>query len=116
MYTASIFMALMSCLESKVTKGENLTNQKIGFCAYGSGSKSKVFEGIVQSSYKEVVEKFELFPTLEQRQAIDLETYEKLHDKQLATPIAKHNQNFVLDKIADEPITLKGARFYKWVD
>jgi hydroxymethylglutaryl-CoA synthase len=116
MYTASIFMALMSCLESKLLKGENLTNQRIGFCAYGSGSKSKVFEGIIQSQYKEVVEKFGLFSTLEQRKAIDLDSYEKLHDKQQTTPIVEYHQNFVLDKIAHEPITLKGARFYKWAD
>lgn len=116
MYTASIFMALMSCLESKVTKGENLTNQKIGFCAYGSGSKSKVFEGVVQNQYKEVVEKFGLFANLASRKPITLDTYEKLHDKEQTSPVDSHKQKFVLDRIADEPIMLKGARFYRWID
>ena len=63
MYTASIFMALMSCLEIKHAKGEELTNQKIGFCAYGSGSKSKVFEGIIQKDYAKVVDTFKIFAT-----------------------------------------------------
>jgi hydroxymethylglutaryl-CoA synthase len=114
MYTASIFMALMSCLESKLAKGEDLTNQKIGFCAYGSGSKSKVFEGIIQAQYKQVVEKFGLFSDLALRKSISLDVYEKLHDRQQTTPIEAHKENFVLKNIALEPVTLKGARFYGW--
>jgi hydroxymethylglutaryl-CoA synthase len=114
MYTASIFMALMSCLETQYNDNQAISNQKIGFCAYGSGSKAKVFQGIVQPTYKEIVAKFNLFATLNQRKAIDMESYEKLHDKQQITPLTTAKQRFVLAKIATEPITLKGARFYEW--
>ena len=36
------FMALMSTLESDLQEGTDLTGKRIGFFAYGSGSKSKV--------------------------------------------------------------------------
>jgi hydroxymethylglutaryl-CoA synthase len=115
MYTASIFMALMSCLETKFAKGENLANQKVGFCAYGSGSKSKVFEGVIQANYGEVVEKFALFADLALRKPISLEDYEKLHDKEQITKLGIHKDSFVLSTIiAQEPETLRGARFYEW--
>jgi hydroxymethylglutaryl-CoA synthase len=45
MYTASIFMALLSALQTSFNENEDLTEKEIGFLAYGSGSKSKVFVG-----------------------------------------------------------------------
>ena len=112
MYTASIFMALMSCLEKKLEKNEVLEDQKIGFCAYGSGSKSKVFEGILQKEAKEIVGKFNVFSSLENREPIRLEDYERLHDKALSLPLGSEKVGFVLSEIAEEPITLFKARFY----
>jgi hydroxymethylglutaryl-CoA synthase len=44
MYTASIFMALLSALQTSFNENEDLTEKEI-FLAYGSGSKSKVFVG-----------------------------------------------------------------------
>ncbi|WP_375561332.1 hydroxymethylglutaryl-CoA synthase [Bernardetia sp. OM2101] len=118
MYTASIFMALMSCLEMKLVnnneENECLENQKIGFCAYGSGSKSKVFEGILQSTAKEIVEKFDVFSTLKNRKSISLDSYEKLHDKTQTTPLANQKEGFVLSEIKAEPKTLAKARFYSY--
>lgn len=114
MYTASIFMALMSCLEKKLEKEEQLENQKIGFCAYGSGSKSKVFEGVLQKNAAEIIEKFEVFSTLKDRKAIDLENYECLHDKTLSIPLHQENENFVLSEIKSEPEVLADARFYAY--
>lgn len=117
MYTASIFVALMSCLEMKLSNNEenqSLENQKIGFCAYGSGSKSKVFEGVLQSNAKEIIEKFNVFSTLKLRQAIDIDTYEKLHDKTQKTPLAQQKNGFVLSQIKQEPETLAKARFYSF--
>ena len=117
MYTASIFMALMSCLEMKLNTNEenqSLENQKIGFCSYGSGSKSKVFEGILQASAKEIIEKFKVFSTLKLRKAIDIEVYEKLHDKTQKIPLAHKKNGFVLAEIKQEPKTLAHARFYSY--
>lgn len=117
MYTASIFMALMSCLEMKLSKDDekdNLENQKIGFCAYGSGSKSKVFEGILQKEAKTIIEKFNVFSTLKLRQAIDIDSYEKLHDKTQTISLSNLKEGFVLSEIKQEPETLAKARFYSY--
>jgi len=118
MYTASIFMALMSCLEMKLVDNEgdeHLENQKIGFCAYGSGSKAKVFEGVLQSNAKEIIEKFNVFSMLKLRQAIEMDVYEKLHDKTQTVPLAQQKEGFVLSKIRQEPETLSKARFYSYL-
>lgn len=118
MYTASIFMALMSCLEMKSVNNEgdeNLENQKIGFCAYGSGSKSKVFEGVLQKNAKEIIEKFGVFSTLKLRQSIDIDTYEKLHDKTQKNLLSNKKEGFVLSEIKQEPETLAKARFYSFL-
>lgn len=112
MYTASIFMALMSSLAAKFERGEDLSNQTVGFCAYGSGSKSKVFEGIVQPTYQNIVASFQVFEDLAKRQAIDTATYEQLHDKKLSSPIHNKEAKFVLQGILSEPVTLAGARKY----
>ncbi|MFY7787717.1 MAG: hydroxymethylglutaryl-CoA synthase family protein, partial [Thermoflexibacteraceae bacterium] len=112
MYTASIFMALMSSLALKFGRGEDLTQQTIGFCAYGSGSKSKVFEGVIQPNYREIVDKFALFEQLNQRQAITVQTYEQLHDKTLRQSISSPTGKFILQAILNEPVTLAGARKY----
>jgi hydroxymethylglutaryl-CoA synthase len=112
MYTASIFMGLMSCLETHLAAGHDLAGQQIGFCAYGSGSKSKVFAGTIRPGYREVVGQFGVFAGLAGRQAIGLDDYEHLHDKTLPQPISPHSGQFVLASIATEPATLRGARHY----
>lgn len=55
--------------------------------AYGSGSKSKVFEGTIQPSWASKVEGIQLFEYLENRTPIDLETYENLHRSKLDQPV-----------------------------
>ncbi|MBN09104.1 MAG: hydroxymethylglutaryl-CoA synthase, partial [Flavobacteriaceae bacterium] len=47
MYTASIFMSLLSMLTKALNDKKELKNHKIGFISYGSGSKAKIFEGTV---------------------------------------------------------------------
>jgi hydroxymethylglutaryl-CoA synthase len=79
LYTGSIFMSLMSTLEADLKEGIDLTDAGFGFFAYGSGSKSKVFQGEVKIMWKDRVEKFDLQSILEKRQAIGKETYAALH-------------------------------------
>jgi hydroxymethylglutaryl-CoA synthase len=113
MYTASIFMALLSALEVALKNGEELAGKEIGFLSYGSGSKSKVFAGKVGENWKQVVEKLNIFETLKQRTSIDFETYEKLHRKQLETSVNKNWKGFGLVKIEKENPVLVGARYYE---
>ncbi|MBO6605209.1 hydroxymethylglutaryl-CoA synthase family protein [Psychroserpens sp.] len=87
MYTASIFMALLSYLSESFKKNANIEGNKVGLIAYGSGSKSKVFEGTIQPSWASKVEGIQLFEYLENRTPIDLETYENLHRSKLDQPV-----------------------------
>jgi len=113
MYTASIFMALLSALEVSLKNGEELAGKEIGFLSYGSGSKSKVFAGKVGDNWKQVVAKLNIFETLQQRTPIDFETYEKLHRKQLETSVNQNWKGFGLVKIEKENPVLVGARYYE---
>ena len=114
MYTASIFMALLSALQTSFNENENLTDQKIGFLAYGSGSKAKVFTAKISKNWKEIVGKWNLFEVLSQRQKIDFETYEKLHRKQLKISVQENYSGFGLDKMEIEDPLSYGARFYSF--
>ena len=113
MYTASIFMALLSALEVSLKNREELAGKEIGFLSYGSGSKSKVFAGKVGNDWKQVVAKLNIFETLQQRTPIDFETYEKLHRKQLETSVNQNWKGFGLVKIEKENPVLVGARYYE---
>ncbi len=110
LYTASIFMSFMSMLESELIENKDISKEKIGFCAYGSGSKSKVFEGIIQDSWQEVVINFEIFKTLEKRNAIDFTTYENLHNGKLTSSVKKP-KGFYLESISEDE-KLYGVRTY----
>jgi hydroxymethylglutaryl-CoA synthase len=107
-------LALLSALDEAYLKNEDLTDQKIGFLAYGSGSKSKCFEGFILPSWKEVMAKQNLFDTLENRKAISFAEYEQLHTKKLNTPLSKNPNKFILEKIEQTQINLTGARYYSY--
>jgi hydroxymethylglutaryl-CoA synthase len=115
-YTGSIFLGLLSTLSYHVQQNSTLTNQKVGFIAYGSGSKSKVFEASLSSEWKSQVEKISLFEHLGKCHEIDFETYEKLHKKELKQSVLKPKKEFVLDYIENENPVLIGARYYKFMD
>ncbi len=111
LYTASIFMALMSTFASDFNENSQLTGKRFGFVAYGSGSKSKVFEGIVQEGWAEVAGHFRLFEKLSERRAIDYGTYEKLHRYELSQPVFPQEGRFALHSVGEDGVTL-GARYY----
>lgn len=113
LYTGSIFLGMLSGLSVLATQEADLVNEKIGFIAYGSGSKSKVFEGTLQSDWKTQIAKVNLFSYLENRKEIDFETYEQLHKKELSTAVGQP-QGFILDSIEKENPVLIGARYYRY--
>jgi hydroxymethylglutaryl-CoA synthase len=114
MYTASIFMAMLSALQTSFNENEELKGQEIGFLGYGSGSKSKVFAGKVSENWKSVVAKWNLFEELKNRTAVNFETYEKLHRKQLNESVNKNFKGFGLKYVELENPVLKGARYYHY--
>lgn len=113
-YTGSIFLGLLSTLCYHFQQKSDLTNAKFGFIAYGSGSKSKVFEAEVSSEWQKQIAKADLFETLENSTAIDFTTYEKLHKKELKQSIITPKNEFYLDSIEKENPVLVGARYYKF--
>ena len=115
LYTASIFLALMSTLESDLEEGNDLSGRRIGFFGYGSGSKSKVFEAVVQPEWKQIVQQFGLFGALAQRREIDYNTYEKLHRGQPSHSIASPPGGFALVDVATDHAHI-GTRTYRWVE
>lgn len=116
MYTASVFMALLSALQTSFNENEELSGQEIGFLAYGSGSKSKVFAGKIAGNWKSVVSKWNLFENLKNRTAIDFGTYEKLHRKQLEKSVNPGYKGFGLQSVETENPVLTGARYYGYRD
>ena len=116
LYTGSIFMGLLSTLAHFYDTKKEVVGEKFGFLAYGSGSKSKVFEGIIQENWKEAIGKISLFETLAKSQEIDFETYERLHKKEQKQAVKSPKKEWILDRIETEIPNLIGARYYKWVD
>lgn len=116
LYTGSIFMGLLSTLAHFYDTKKEITSEKFGFLAYGSGSKSKVFEGTIQPEWKSAISNVALFETLENSFEIDFETYEKLHKKEQKQSIQEPKNEWILDRIETEIPNLIGARYYKWVD
>ena len=112
LYTASIWLGLMSTLESDLQEQSDLEKKTFGFVAYGSGAKSKVFEGIVQKNWKEVVDKFGVFAFISNRKPITYEEYIALHTRTKTESIAPQKGRFGLESIGTEGVTL-GARYYE---
>ena len=116
LYTGSIFMGFLSTLAHFYESKTELSNQKFGFLAYGSGSKSKVFEGTIQPNWAQAISNVNLFQTLEKSYEIGFETYEKLHKKEQKSSVQSPKSEWILDKIENENPNLIGARYYKWID
>jgi len=111
MYTASIFMSLLSSLECAIDKNKNITNKKIGFISYGSGSKAKIFEGTIQRNWAEKISSLKLFDGLNKRKKISIETYEKLHRRKVNSNINNNDGIIKLNKISEGEFT-QGLRNY----
>tara|TARA_A100000164_G_scaffold199230_1_gene176878 strand:- start:2719 stop:4161 length:1443 start_codon:yes stop_codon:yes gene_type:complete len=111
MYTASIFMSLISSLIEAITNNKDFENKKIGFISYGSGSKAKIFEGTIQKNWIEKVKNLNLFENLNNRKKISVETYEKLHKSKIASNINNNDGIIKLSKISNAEFT-EGLRNY----
>ena len=116
LYTGSIFMGLLSTLAHFYDTEKEISGSKFGFLAYGSGSKSKVFEGTIQKDWKLAMADVNLFETIEKSYEIDFETYNKLHKKEQKISVITPKTEWLLDRIENEIPNLIGARYYKWVD
>ena len=114
-YTGSIFLALMSTMESDLTEGVEMEGKHVGLCGYGSGAKAKIFEGIIQPDWKEVAKEFYLFERLNNRTPLDKDTYEKLHRGSQKQSVVMPSSEFALVAVGGEGV-LEGQRKYSWID
>ena len=115
MYTGSIFLGMLSTLCYHFQNETEIQDKKFGFIAYGSGSKSKVFEAQVEANWKSAIKKVPLFETLDNSTEIDFGTYISLHKKERNHSVLQPKNEFVLDFIEKENPVLVGARYYKFV-
>lgn len=111
MYTASIFMSLISSLVDAANNDKKFEDKKIGFISYGSGSKAKIFEGTVQKNWIKKINTIKLFDGLNKRKKISIDIYEKLHNRKITSNINNNDGVIKLNKISDGEFT-EGLRNY----
>ncbi len=88
-YTASIFLALISDLYYAWKHKEN--RDSVLFFAYGSGSKSKVFAGNMVNGWEDVISSWNIEEQLSRREKIDFQTYVDIRLHRLNSPVAARN-------------------------
>ena len=86
MYSASVFMSLLSMLNYHFDNDTEIRNQKVGFISYGSGSKAKIFQGEIQTNWKEKIKTSKLFESLNKRKEISFDEYQDLHKSKKISP------------------------------
>ncbi len=114
LYTSSLFLSLMSSLEDSLEKGIDLSGELVGCFAYGSGSKSKVFEARVMPQWQSMVAQWDLMDALTERQEIDYPTYEAIHRGSLPDNAGHRSGRFLLSRIETDNPNFLGARRYAW--
>jgi hydroxymethylglutaryl-CoA synthase len=87
LYTASIFLSLMSSLEF----AKNSVGDTFLFFAYGSGSKAKTFEGELMPDFDKIVSKWNIPNTLSKRKQATFDQYIAIRTQKLAPPITANS-------------------------
>lgn len=113
LYAGSVFLSLMSILESALEQERSLSGEHLLVFAYGSGSKAKVFRASVQPGWESVAGEFDLRRRLDSRQEIDYATYEKLHRCGMKNNVADQSEgSFFLADVHDRGDDSEGVRHY----
>ncbi len=117
LYTGSLYMGFRSELEFEHKMGKDLTDKRVGFASYGSGSSAMVFSGVIQPTYLEVVKRMDLEDEIGERKKISIEEYEKLHEGQkgIDETLLSTKKEFVLVKIGKDGVT-EGFREYSFTN
>jgi len=112
LYTGSIWLSLMSTLEADLEEDHEIAGQTLGFFAYGSGSKAKVFKGKVQPEAQSVVRMWNLMKRLAQREPISFEQYVQIRKEELDAPLFAPQGVFQLTGFDDRKGDTYGTRTY----
>lgn len=112
-YAGSVFLSIIATLEDAFTNGRELSGKKLLVFAYGSGSKAKVFKAEVVPAWETVAKNFCLKHRLDNREAINYASYEKLHRCGQKNNIGEQSDGgFFLADIHDIRDETEGARHY----
>jgi hydroxymethylglutaryl-CoA synthase len=112
-YTGSIFLALLSYLYKNLEKEKE--NSTLGFIAYGSGSKSKAFEGQLVKGWQSKVNRTALNNIGKAQHSLSFVDYEALHKGSRSASILPPCKEWILSGIEAKEANKKGARNYQWV-
>lgn len=112
MYTASIFLCLISTLVQASKNNSLSEGDKIGFIAYGSGAKSKVFHSQLQTDWKTQTDNISLEKKLSSKTNIKYDDYKALHEKQLNQELSEIESKVHLNDMGITK-TNYGSRNYK---
>jgi len=114
-YTASIFLSLLSTLESGRREANLHEGARLGFLAYGSGSKAKVFSARLQPAWRNALPASGLLDTLDNRYVLDFAAYAHLHRGEQKTPVAPcQGGSFRLRGVEHKRGERYGRRTYLW--
>lgn len=111
LYTGSLYLSLLS----QLIYGDLEEGEEIALFSYGSGSVAEIFTGKIVAGFKNILNENEVINALDQRQALDLDSYDNEYFKPTYTErqdkIFDSNgaKGFVLEKIEDD------KRYYKFV-
>ena len=75
-YTAGLYLSFLSLLENRM---DDLSHQRIGFYSYGSGCSGEFFSGVVEPTYRQMLNKADHWAFLERREGLSLEAYEAFY-------------------------------------
>ena len=75
-----------------------------------SGSKAKIFQGIIQENWKDKIQTSKLFESLNNRKEISFDDYQNLHKSKNIPPLSNHSVRF---SHTDKTVNSKGYRRYK---
>ena len=104
-------MSLLSMLNVHYDNGSEIKNQKVGFISYGSGSKAKIFQGIIQENWESKIKQLKLFEILDSRKKITISEYENLHRRKVSSNINNNKGVIKLVEINNGEFT-EGLRSY----
>ena len=104
-------MSLLSMLNVHYDNKSEVKDQKVGFISYGSGSKAKIFQGVIQENWKDKIQTSKLFESLNNRQEISFDDYQNLHKSKNIPPLSNHSVRF---SHTGKTINSKGYRRYKF--
>jgi hydroxymethylglutaryl-CoA synthase len=81
-YTASLYLTLLSLLDHHP---EDMSGKRIGFYSYGSGCVAEFFSGVVQPTYRDVLNARDNQQRLADRTPLTYQEYEAFYKHQLPT-------------------------------